>query len=274
VSDTIPASKRGSCATCGKAVWRSKSSAEVQSCRDCRKAVLTHGASAYRKGCRCQVCRNEVASKQREYSARLKSESRTRSRGGVPSRCLHCGGDFIARRDNVASGGGKHCSIRCANFTKAAARGCRRTPPRKSDFRRRTERVAERASRGSTGGNLIWVQGPCLVCRTQFMSRGAMSRYCSQSCRDRNRQRAFGITWLDRMALFDRDDWKCQICLEAVDYSADPLSDWYPTLDHIVPRSKGGSHDYKNLRTAHRWCNSVRGDLSHYSDRQLSELLA
>ena len=62
----------------------------------------------------------------------------------------------------------------------------------------------------------------------------------------------------------------CQICGERVDRHADPLSDWYPSLDHIVPRSHGGTDDADNLRTAHRWCNSVRGDLTYYTDADLA----
>ena len=33
------------------------------------------------------------------------------------------------------------------------------------------------------------------------------------------------------------------------------------TLDHILPLSKGGKHEYKNVAAAHRLCNSVRRDV-------------
>lgn len=272
VDQSIPEAKRAYCFGCSRPVWKSRTSAETQRCRDCRRAhtqAESHGCSGYRRGCRCSICRDAVAAKQREYTAHLKTEGRKRSRGGVERSCQHCGAGFLARPDNVRVGGGNHCSIRCANYTKAAARGFKRTPPRKSSFRRRAERLALKASLGSDGGNLVWVQGACLVCEVAFLSRGASSRYCSPYCRTKNRQRSFGLTWLDRMALFARDSWTCQICDEPVDYLADPLSDWYPSLDHIVPRSKGGTDEIANLRTAHRWCNSVRGDLSFYTDADL-----
>lgn len=34
---------------------------------------------------------------------------------------------------------------------------------------------------------------------------------------------------------------------------------WQPTIDHLVPRSRGGSSDLVNLRLAHRRCNNQRG---------------
>jgi hypothetical protein len=53
--------------------------------------------------------------------------------------------------------------------------------------------------------------------------------------------------------------------------STDPLDDWAPSLDHIEPQSWAliPDHSPANLRLAHRWCNSVRGDLSHYTDDDL-----
>ena len=68
-----------------------------------------------------------------------------------------------------------------------------------------------------------------------------------------------------RAEVFERDGWTCQLCNGPVDRDADPQSDWFPSLDHIVPQSKGGGHDADNLRTAHRWCNSIRGAEERHS---------
>lgn len=264
---SIPLSKRGQCSSCRQPMWKSSTSAQTQTCHPCRRNM--HGAAGYARGCRCSNCRSGIAASQREYGRKLKTEGRKRKRPTVPATCAHCGTEFLARKDNVAKGGGLHCSISCANYTKAKQRGFSTPPKPKSAFRKRAERLAQKAAEGTTGGNLLWVQGACILCGTQFTSPGAASRYCSKACRTKNRQRTFGLTWLDRMAIFAADNWQCQICREPVDYTADPLSDWYPSLDHIVPRSHGGSDDISNLRTAHRWCNSVRGDLSHYTDADL-----
>lgn len=70
----------------------------------------------------------------------------------------------------------------------------------------------------------------------------------------------------DRLALYERDGWTCQLCTEPIDREAHHLQPWAATLDHIVPRSRGGSDDPTNLRTAHRWCNNVRNDTRSYDD--------
>lgn len=260
------------CAACEKKVHRSRTSATVQYCLGCRRQGLApsraqHGAGRYRDGCRCDVCRSAVASAARAYRAKRKSDGRPASPYRVAS-CVTCNETFNARKRD--GGFSKNCSLRCANIARNLARGFKPRPPRKSEFRKRAEKLARKAATGTSGGNRVFVQGACIVCSEQFMSPGAASRYCSLVCREKNRAvRSFGLSWLDRMALFEADGWKCQICFEPVDYTADALSDWYPSIDHIIPRAHGGSDDRGNLRTAHRWCNSVRGDLSFYTDADL-----
>lgn len=59
--------------------------------------------------------------------------------------------------------------------------------------------------------------------------------------------------------VFERDGWSCGICCEPVN----PLAAWpdrmSPSLDHIVPLSKGGAHTYANVQLAHLGCNVEKG---------------
>lgn len=34
----------------------------------------------------------------------------------------------------------------------------------------------------------------------------------------------------------------------------------YPSIDHVKPIAKGGTHSWDNVRLAHRLCNSIKGD--------------
>ena len=68
-------------------------------------------------------------------------------------------------------------------------------------------------------------------------------------------------------ALINRDGLECWICGELCDLED---SFWigktfyagnnYPSIDHVIPLAKGGTHTWDNVRVAHRICNSIKGD--------------
>lgn len=120
----------------------------------------------------------------------------------------------------------------------------------------------------------MFVSGPCAWCDEPFTAVAASAdsapRYCSKTCSSAAGKYRHGKRFLiaprKRLAIYERDGWVCQLCLEAVDPSLPPSDVWAATLDHIVCRSWGEPDDSpENLRLAHRWCNSVRGDESRYT---------
>lgn len=60
------------------------------------------------------------------------------------------------------------------------------------------------------------------------------------------------------LALQARDGDRCWICT-APFYGSE-----LRTLDHVVPRSRGGTRELANLKLAHRVCNSRRGNRSGF----------
>ena len=50
---------------------------------------------------------------------------------------------------------------------------------------------------------------------------------------------------LTRRAVFARDEWACQYCGATAE-----------NLDHVIPRSRGGTHTWDNVVAACRRCNS------------------
>lgn len=54
---------------------------------------------------------------------------------------------------------------------------------------------------------------------------------------------------LSRRAVFARDDHICQYCGGPAD-----------SIDHVLPRSRGGGHDWENLVAACRRCNLAKRD--------------
>lgn len=62
--------------------------------------------------------------------------------------------------------------------------------------------------------------------------------------RDRHRRK------ITRRAVFARDDWTCQYCGTRSGL----------TVDHVIPRSKGGSSDWTNIVACCAPCNRRKGD--------------
>lgn len=57
---------------------------------------------------------------------------------------------------------------------------------------------------------------------------------------------------LTRQNIFKRDNYECQYCGTKKDL----------TIDHVVPRAKGGGDTWLNLVTACKKCNAKKGDYS------------
>ncbi len=67
-------------------------------------------------------------------------------------------------------------------------------------------------------------------------------------------------------SLFDRDKGVCHICGEYCNWydytfrgNNKICGNYYPSIDHVIPLSKGGKHSWENVRLAHRICNTKKG---------------
>jgi 5-methylcytosine-specific restriction endonuclease McrA len=65
-----------------------------------------------------------------------------------------------------------------------------------------------------------------------------------------NSERHWKVPPVNRREVFRRDHHTCQYC----------SSSKHLTLDHVIPRSKGGTHTWDNVVTACEQCNSTKGD--------------
>lgn len=63
-----------------------------------------------------------------------------------------------------------------------------------------------------------------------------------------------------RVKIFERDGWICQLCGRPVERGVSVhQSPFAPTIDHIIPLSKGGKDSVANCQTAHYICNLRKG---------------
>lgn len=92
---------------------------------------------------------------------------------------------------------------------------------------------------------------------------GAPLSYANRYATVHSRCRIDKSWWIpgdERQSIYERDGSICQLCDEPVDLDLDARAAMSATLDHIVPRSLGGTNEPANLRLAHRACNSKRGN--------------
>lgn len=121
----------------------------------------------------------------------------------------------------------------------------------------------------------------CKNCGTEFcieLTGYDSEFYCSKKCQQRWHDRIKNEKRMDRLKqrphdtditlekLFKRDGGVCYICGGLCDWSdiveqdgTMVAGDSYPSVDHVKPVSKGGTHTWSNIRLACRACNTLKG---------------
>jgi len=157
--------------------------------------------------------------------------------------CLRCGAEFAKKRPDS-----RFCSRDCSQRHRDSMRSQENLAAKELSIRK------------------------CPVCNVALPpSFRADRRYCSDSCAHRarghvgNASRRLRVPDLPmpitRIEVYERDKWKCQLCFKPVNPDLqypDPRS---PSLDHVIPLSRGGRHDSTNLQLAHLQCNVSARDI-------------
>ena len=148
--------------------------------------------------------------------------------------CQYCGGEFIVgKRKNF-------CSDKCRiNYKKL-------------------EKIRSRKLK------------KCYYC--EKWRYGFRGKYCTEECRRKanrikdelrkserlKRARSNGPfdADIDIYKLIERDGGRCYLCGDDVLFSYHYNDPKYPTIEHVLPISKGGSHSWDNVKVACRECNT------------------
>lgn len=122
--------------------------------------------------------------------------------------------------------------------------------------------------------------GICVECGKEYVKYSPQQILCAE-CHDKRTKERWKINKRLRESkaksngevdysitltkLIERDKGVCQLCGRKVDetdyvYVNDNFiaGNNYPSIDHIVPLSKGGVHQWDNVQLAHRICNSIK----------------
>lgn len=190
--------------------------------------------------------------------------------------CFHCNRTFEA-----ATRSKRFCSIHCTTWSKYLGPGGSKycsecgspmVVSRPSGDRR--DRCKECSEHGSGGYDAGCRCDVCITAKREanmaYKARVKAEHGVNPSTLYKRRYRErTGIRyrmapkdWISpeiRLELHERDGWVCHLCGELTDRNAHFNDDIYPSLDHILARSLGGTDGPENLATAHRICNSVRG---------------
>lgn len=123
----------------------------------------------------------------------------------------------------------------------------------------------------------------CKYCGEEFETTFKRQRaeYCSEECSKKNANKVNEIKRRHRIRengnidwditlpkLYDKYNAICAICGEKCNYDDYKetkegyfiAGETYPSIDHIIPVAKGGTHSWNNVQLAHRYCNTIKND--------------
>ena len=169
----------------------------------------------------------------------------------VMLRCKRCG--VVTERSMVTL---RHHHCRCRNCEKLKAQS------KKTQGQMRYASMLFNAGKQQAwkfcacGAPIASNQKQCKEC-----TRRRASRYMNVK-KEKRRRAALTkeSSQISVQTLYERDGGVCWICGKLCDMTADYNDNMYPSIDHVLPISKGGKDSWDNVRLAHRLCNSVRGD--------------
>lgn len=268
------------CEVCGKTVKRFKSSGRPKrTCSNlCASRVRNKTAGDWRRK-PCLMCGREFDATQphqRYCSNRCIWKSAV---DRLPKRrCIGCGCVFKPKRRRVS-----YCSRECAFHYegarwKAVADGylwwanawkqcqCGDWLWRKGQCRScarisKKERNRERYATGELYTPKTKTPRVCVMCGTEHAYPDA--KCCSPICKQRLRKdekrrrkarmRSTQTEPINDYYVFERDGWRCSRDESVPHPNA-------PTVDHVIPLAKGGTHTYDNVRCAHFMCNCLKSD--------------
>jgi 5-methylcytosine-specific restriction endonuclease McrA len=230
----------------------------MKSCKNCKKPLDSSGKFFARQVWCSETCSNLARAKRRNQRRKLEAQAE--------AKCLYCKKPLLfapkGRRKNYCDR--RHQELALADKKRKPIKPENCAQCQKSflpTIARKQLYCSNQCREESYKIEPIQVI-TCNFCLKEFQRptiKGKRPSAC-MACRTSGPARRYDGYRRYTNLVIARDNQICQICLTAVDLNANYQTKWSPTLDHIIPRSRNGSHEPENLRLAHRWCNSIRQD--------------
>ena len=196
----------------------------------------------------------------------------TGSEGSLRIRCKTCGTEVVRSIISI-----RHNHLRCRECDRLQ-RERQKQERRAEILRRQRERDEQwRLARIDRTAKQVAFK-VCPVCNGLFIPTNKKQKYCGEKCihkkfdnKDKRVRKLRALTKdrdISLEGLFRRDKGICYLCggqcdwndIETREDGTKIAGDWYPSIDHVRPLSKGGLHAWDNVRLAHRICNTRKCD--------------
>lgn len=175
-----------------------------------------------------------------------------------------CG--YIYNMSSVSVRKGKH--LRCEHCEQEKQKQLK--AERKE--RKRIEKIVTRFNQPAPKGEQLQAK-TCPDCGAFYFPAISTSKCCPDCQKKRinryysrkkdlkkHRSQTGDSNQISARKLYAKENGVCWICGGQCDINADPNSNYYPSVDHIIPRSKGGLDKWDNVHLAHRICNTKRSN--------------
>lgn len=119
----------------------------------------------------------------------------------------------------------------------------------------------------------------CFYCDSKYLPYRKNQKYCSIKCgvksnaiknegtlKQNSHDRRARIRdtrsteRFTREQVFTRDNWICQLCFTPIDFRQAGRGAFAPSIDHKIPISRGGTHTFDNVWSAHLGCNARKSN--------------
>lgn len=232
----------------------------------------------------CKECGSDYSSRYRTTkfcSDKCRSKYNKKNKGHEQT-CKQCNKTFRNYKKRI------YCSFECSIVNP------KKVNPNERAIRLLRKNILKHAVKPKSTLRVVRIT-ECKQCGLLFGTSGQGGVcFCSDKCRRRNKNKVKELTKerkkeraienggfdssISSEKLFKRDNGICYICKCKCNYDdyhtrgeTIIVGDTFPTIEHVIPISKGGTHTWDNVMLACMRCNTTKGtQMINKSEEQLN----